>query len=137
MLIQYTFVTGECIEIEVPDGIGEVSITIDKGIHNHNRKETRRHRSMGQLEDQGVQFPDETQNIASVVDMQETRNKLQAAIRKLLPHQRELIFYVFFEGRSITDMAREAGVTEGAIRHRLRKIYKKLKIACEEGDTKS
>lgn len=45
MKIKYEFVNREIIEIEVPDGIGEISIAIDKEICNSDRRETRRHES--------------------------------------------------------------------------------------------
>ena len=43
MNIKYEFITGEVVEIEVPDYMGEVSIEIEKQDYNLNRKETRRH----------------------------------------------------------------------------------------------
>ena len=50
---------------------------------------------------------------------------------KLLPQQQELVMKVYFQDKSITEIAREEKVTEGAIRDRLKKIYKKLKnILC-------
>jgi len=127
MKIKYQFLTGEIIEIEVPAGIGEVSISIDKDIYNSNRRETRRHNYINEKEEQGVQFPDDSKDIPAILEQQQINKALYAALDKLLPKQKELIISVFYEERSLTDIAREEGVTEGAIRNRLRKIYKKLK----------
>ncbi len=46
MNIKYEFLTGEIVEIKVPAGISEISIAIDKGIYNSDRRETRRNNSM-------------------------------------------------------------------------------------------
>ena len=127
MKIRYEFADGKTIEIEVLKGLGEISIAIDKEICNSDRRETRRHSSISGMEEQGIQFPDETQDIQAIVENRETIEKLSLALEKLLPRQRELIFSVFFEGKPIADIAREEGVTEAAVRNRLRKIYKKLK----------
>lgn len=53
--------------------------------------------------------------------------QLQKALKRLLPAQQELIFKVFFCEKSITEIAREEGVTPNAIENRLKRIYRKLK----------
>lgn len=52
--------------------------------------------------------------------------KLKAAIKTLQPQQQALIQKVFYEGRTNVDIAAEEGVTEAAIRNRLKKIYANL-----------
>ena len=52
---------------------------------------------------------------------------LYSAMEILSPAQRELLEKVYFEERKITDIAREEGVSEAAIRNRLKKIYSRLK----------
>ena len=79
------------------------------------------------MEEQGIQFSDDSQNIPAIYEQQPISETLHIAIDKLLPHQKELIFSVVSEERSISDIAREEGVSEGAVRNRLKKIYKKLK----------
>lgn len=58
--------------------------------------------------------------------------KLKAAVQTLQPQQISLIQKVFYENRTNVDIAAEEGVTEAAIRNRLKKIYanlaKKFKI---------
>lgn len=53
-------------------------------------------------------------------------DKLTKAKECLLPQQKELLKKIYFEKRSNTDIADEEGVTEAAIRNRLKKIHKKL-----------
>ena len=52
--------------------------------------------------------------------------KLQEAIKTLQPQQQALIQKVFYEKRTKVDIAAEEGVTEAAIRNRLKKIYANL-----------
>lgn len=49
--------------------------------------------------------------------------KLKGAIKTLQPQQQALIKKVFYDGRTNVDIAAEEGVTEAAIRNRLKKIY--------------
>ena len=51
---------------------------------------------------------------------------LKKSMQSLLPKQRELIYKIYFEGRSNTDIAAEEGITEAAVRNRLKKIYSKI-----------
>jgi len=54
-------------------------------------------------------------------------NKLAVAMESLLPQQLELFKKVYVDKRSNTDIAAEEGVTEAAIRNRLKKIHEKLR----------
>lgn len=54
-------------------------------------------------------------------------DKLRAAIETLQPQQKELIKKVFFEKRTNVSIAAEEGVSETAIRNRLKKIYENLR----------
>ena len=54
-------------------------------------------------------------------------DKLTAAMECLLPQQKELFKKVYLDKRSNTDIAAEEGVTEAAIRNRLKKMQEKLK----------
>lgn len=54
-------------------------------------------------------------------------DKLTQAMECLLPQQKELFKKVYLDKRSNTDIAAEEGVTEAAIRNRLKKIHEKLR----------
>lgn len=127
MKISYEFLTGEILEIEVPENIGRISIEIDREIFNCNRRETRRHNSINYMEDTGLQFTDNTENIEEKIETQETNFEIEKAIASLLPEQKDLINKVFYKNMKISHIAKDLGVTEAAIRNRLKKIYKKLK----------
>ena len=127
MNIKYEFVTGEIVEIEVPDDIGEVSISIDKEINNGNRRETRRHNSMDALKEQGFQLVDKSFDIAAKYEATSTMEAINNALADLLPQQKDLIQKTYFKKMSIAQIAKDEGVGESAIRDRLNRIYKKLK----------
>ena len=127
MNIKYEFITGEVVEIEVPDYMGEVSIEIEKQDYNLNRKETRRHNSIEVMEEQGSQFKDYRIDILDEIEEKEINDELHKALDKLLPQQKELIEEICIKEKTIVKVAAEQGVTEAAIRNRLKKIYKKLK----------
>ncbi|WP_066372585.1 RNA polymerase sigma factor [Neobacillus fumarioli] len=61
------------------------------------------------------------------VEHQDMLDKLTKAMECLLPQQKELFKKVYLEKRSNTDIAAEEGVTEAAIRNRLKKMHEKLK----------
>ena len=127
MKISYEFVTGESIEIDVPEDIAEISIEIDKGISNSNRRESRRHLSIGKIEEIGIQISDPSVDVPATVIKETTDKELMNAVNQLLPEQQALIRQIFYDEISITEVARRDGVTEGAVRNRLRKIYSRLK----------
>ncbi|MBC2727103.1 sigma factor-like helix-turn-helix DNA-binding protein [Desulfosporosinus sp.] len=127
MKIKYEFVTGESVEIEVPDDIGEVSIEIDRVIYNSDHRETRRHNSVENLQEKGIHLVDQRVDVVSTIESLETNESLHNALIRLLPQQQELIKKVFIEGRSMASIAREEGVTAKAIQDRVNKIKRRLK----------
>ena len=126
MKIKYESVTGEILEFEVPNDVAEVCIKLENSTRKQDRKETRRHISLSTLEERGVEVSENTDIENYIIEVQKTE-QLQEALKKLLPEQQELIFKVFFCEKSITEIAREEGVTPNAIENRLKRIYRKLK----------
>ena len=66
----------------------------------------------------------QAENEAQYLDM---LDKLTKAMESLLPQQKELYKKVYLEKRSNTDIAAEEGVTEAAIRGRLKKLQERLR----------
>ena len=129
MKIVYQFVTGESVEVEVMDAVAEVAASIDRDIKNNNRRERRIHNSVEELAESGIQLADDRVDIHSAVEEHEIKTALYKALDQLLPQQKELIQKVFFEGRTMTDIAREEGVTINAVQNRLNKIHERLRKA--------
>ena len=66
-------------------------------------------------------------DVAVIVEEQDEYQRLHKALETLLPEQQALIHAVYFEDVSVSEIARLEGVTEGAIRHRLERIFKRIK----------
>lgn len=88
--------------------------------------------SLDRLEEDGMQLTWLTdQNVESAEDtaIQETMiARMMEALDKLEPEERELIELLFFEGVSIRELARRAGMHLHAIQYRRDKVLEKLRI---------
>ena len=126
MKITYEFVTGEVSEVEVDERLGGMLLDLDRQQENNDRKETRRHFSLDGMDYEGEMFASAEDTEREAV-RREDMARLYSAMEALSPSQRELVEKVYFEERKITDIAREEGVSEAAIRNRLKKIYSRLK----------
>lgn len=132
MKLKYKFLTGKTFEIEVPDTLGEISVEIDRTIYNSDHRETRLHNSIDNLAEKGLQFTDKRYNVEDAVLRSEEYELLHNAIGMLLPQQQKLVQQVFFEERTMADIAREEGVTAKAIQERVKKIKISLKKIIEK-----
>lgn len=126
MKIRYEFVNGEVTEIEVEDAMGEILLDFDRQEYNSDHRETRRHVSLDGMEYEGEMFRAGEDTLEEIL-RRETAFRLAEAMGRLSPEQRELLIKVYFENIRIVEIARAEGVTEAAIRGRLKKIYAKLK----------
>ena len=126
MKITYEFVTGEVSEVEVDERLGGMLLDLDRQQENNDQKETRRHFSLNGMDYEGELFAS-AEDTERTVEHREDMARLLSAMEVLSPAQRELVEKVYFEERKITDIAREEGVSEAAIRNRLKKIYSRLK----------
>ena len=127
MKVNYKFVTGEAVEIEVEDAMGEAVVELESKTYKLERKETRRHQSYSDDNDKQDIFVDKSADIEGDVFKKIKYSKLMDALEKLIPKQRELVQKAFFEGLSETEIAREMGVSQQAISKQFKVIYKKLK----------
>ena len=126
MKITYEFVTGEVSEVEVDERLGGMLLDLDRQQYNNDHKETRRHVSLNGMDYEGELFVS-AEDTEREAERREDIARLYSAMEILSPSQRELVKKVYFEKRKITDIAREEGVSEAAIRNRLKKIYSRLK----------
>lgn len=127
MKIKYEFLTGETVEIEMPETIGKVLTGIDKEAQNSDRRETRRHHSLDALAELGVQLAAASEEPTDLVEARETREALRKALNKLAPQQRQLLQKLYFEGKTIAEIAREEGVAPQSVHDRLSRIYNRLR----------
>lgn len=119
MKINYEFVTGEKLELEVDDSIGEIVIELEVSQSRRNRTETRRHNSLESMQEQqqGLsprQFVDEKVDIEQFIIDSEERDWL-------------IVWQYYFENRTMEEIGREIGISAMAVSKRLKKIPEKLK----------
>ena len=126
MKITYEFVTGEISEAEVDERLGGMLLDLDRQQENNDQKETRRHFSLNGMDYEGELFASAEDTEGEAV-RREDMARLYSAMEALSPSQRELVEKVYFEGRKITDIAREEGVTKQSVHERVERALKKLK----------
>lgn len=132
MKIHYEFVTGEKLEFEVDDSIGDIVIEMEVSQSKKNRAETRRHSSLECLQEQQPwrnpkQFVDEKVDIEQfIIDLDE-RERLHQAIRKLEYRDSRIVSLYYFENRTMEEIGREMGISAMAVSKRLKKIPDKIK----------
>lgn len=119
------------IEIEVEDSFANVYAEIENESKREEwRDDWRRRRKLSSLEELdefGDKIADGKPTPEDEAIESETRENLHKAIARLLSEQQELIYRVYFNGESQTDIAREQGVTKKAINNRLSRILENLK----------
>ena len=126
MKITYEFVTGEVSGVEVDEHLGGMLLDLDRQQDNNDQKETRRHVSLDSMDYEGELFASAEDTEGEAV-RREDMARLYSAMEALSPSQRELVEKGYFEGREITDIAREEGVTKQSVHERVERALKKLK----------
>lgn len=121
--IQY-FDGNKNIPVEVSEKVAKALQELDSEEQRIKRKESRRQiASLEQLLDEGFDFEDSSND--RLTDEQIT--KVRDALEHLTTDQQWLVEQVFYLGRSKTDISKELGISNGAITHRLERIFAKLK----------
>lgn len=126
MVIKYKFLDNATSEVEVDDELGKHITEMNDAAAKIDRKETRRHVYMSELEEKGHYIPADTDPLNDVLKEERIR-ELMAAIEKLQPQQKVLLIRVYWNKEHQKDIAAEEGVSQQAIASRLKTILKKLK----------
>ena len=125
--IKYVFADGTTSEIEVSEEIYALHLQLLQEEKRNHWRETRRHISLYYLLENGVDFTDNAADSFAAVELRENEERIHNAINQLTDKQRELAQKVFFEGMTLTDIAKEKGVSQPAITQQLATVIKKLK----------
>ena len=125
MEYMYKFIN-ETISVDLVEDFYNILMELDRLTRNINQKETRRHISLEAINIDGNLFPSDADVEAECL-YNEACRELYNALSQILPHQKELIYMVFFQELTIVSIADDQGVCESAIRGRLDRIYKKIK----------
>ncbi len=132
MRINYEFITGERLEIEVEDGIGEIIIEMENMQSRRNRTETRRHNSLELMQENReghipMQFTDERADVEQMIIKSDEKEKLHQAIQKLDNRDALIVKKYYFEDKTIAEIGMELGISAMAVSKRLKKIPEKIK----------
>ncbi len=130
--IKYTFADGTTSEIEVTDELYALHLQLVQEEKRNHWRETRRHTSLNYLMELGVDFTDTAADPVAAVELREDDERIHKALAALSGKQRELAQKVFFEGMTLTAIAKEKGVSQPAITQQLATVLKKLKKLLEK-----
>ncbi|SHI00970.1 sigma factor-like helix-turn-helix DNA-binding protein [Clostridium grantii] len=142
-IIEYVYIENDGSKTVIPRC--ELSVEVDDVMYkelkkesNNNEVEFHKHRSClnYSLNDYEMldKFLEKNHGNDDIVDevfkiMQS--QKLKKAIDLLLPQQKKVLYKKFCEKKTNTEIAKEEGRSEAAIRNKLRKIYNKLQKQLE------
>lgn len=126
MVIKYKFLDNATSEVEVDEELGKHITEMNDAAAKIDRKETRPHVYMSELEEKGHYIPADTDPLNDVLKEERIR-ELMAAIEKLQPQQKVLLIRVYWNKEHQKDIAAEEGVSQQAIASRLKTILKNLK----------
>lgn len=121
--IKYTFADGTTNEVEVTDELYAMHLQLVQEEKRNHWRETRRHTSLNYLMELGVDFTDTAADPVAAVELREDDERIYKAMSQLLPEQQTLVRKVFYEGKTITEIAKAENVGKSAIANRLTRIY--------------
>ena len=125
--IKYRFADGTTSEIEVTDEFYTLYAELVQQEKRNHWKETRRHISMEYLNENGIDLASPAADLLSVLIQQEDEKQIHKAMATLSDKQKRLVQAVFYEGKSLREIARQVGISHQALSKQLATIYKKIK----------
>lgn len=125
--IKYKFADGTTSEIEVTDELYALHLQLVQEEKRNHWRETRRHTSLNYLMEIGVDFTGTAADPVAAVELREDDERIHKAIAALSDKQKRLVQAVFYEGKSLREIARQAGISHQALSKQLATIYKKIK----------
>lgn len=125
--IIYKFQDGTKQTVKVQDDFYKDYEIIEKESKKQNRKETRRHIPLSFFDEQGVEFEDIGTHIEESLIKDDIYSFLGQAVKLLSQKQQNLVYQVFYVNKSLTDIAKEQGVSKSAITQQMQVILKKLR----------
>ena len=125
--IKYIFADGTTSEIEVSDEFFILHLKLLQEEKRNHWKETRRHISLEYLNDNGIDFESPAADPLFVLLQNENEKQVHNAMAALSDKQKRLVQAVFYEGKSLREIARQVGISHQALSKQLATVYKKIK----------
>lgn len=125
--IIYKFQDGTKQIVKVQDDFYKNYEFVEKESKRQDRKETRRHIPLSFFDEQGVEFEDIKTNIEECLIKDDIYSLLGQAVKLLNQKQQNLVYQVFYSNKSLTEIAKEQGVSKSAITQQMQVILKKLR----------
>lgn len=132
MKLEYKFVTGDKVFIDVDKELYDIIFEFDEEWRKSYRRESsnERHNRLDDLNDKSECLKDlENLDVDEQAFKNLNKDKLYAAISKLKSAEQELLYHLFLKKNFITQAAyaKILEITENAVRKRFSKIKLKLK----------
>jgi DNA-directed RNA polymerase specialized sigma24 family protein len=120
MKIAYRFVTGEIVEVEVSQELGEVMKELECAEYNNERRETRRHVLLSALDVDGGWLADKTSLIDQYLEPEDEQKAVQA-LKQLTKGQRALLHALYMSDtpQSQAEYAERHGIDITSVRQQL------------------
>ena len=122
----YRFVDGTKSVVAVEDKLFAFLKGLDKAEKYGNRKETRRHVSLDELRDNGMDVPVFDEHTFGELFANLPNEELFEAVKNLAVEQKELLKKVFYERKKLKEIAKEQKVTPQLISWQLRTTLEQL-----------
>ena len=132
MKIEYKFVTGT-VEVDVPDEWGSILVDLDRQEYNNDHKETRRHISLDACQYEGATFAAEDFGFDAVLEQDEAKKLVAAALPRLTEAQRHLIHALYCECVPPKVYAKQRGISDAAVSKMKTAALKKMKKVLQTG----
>jgi len=120
-------IDGKQIDVEVSEDFSRMYEEMVKTERNTDRAETRRHVSLEECMEAGLDFADLSPNPEETHINNNEKNALYNAIQSLLPQQQSLLYQIYYLNKSQAQIAKELGAGKSAIQNQIHRILKKLK----------
>lgn len=129
MIVRYEFITGEKVELEVLNDLGNTIVQIDSEIRNSDRRESRRHQSLSEVQDKADMLIDKNVNIEENFLKKVEIDKLYEAISKLKPSEQELIHKLYLDKHPMTqaEYAKYLNIKETSVCQKVWRAKQRLK----------
>ena len=129
MVIKYEFMNGEKVEFEVSNDLSNTTQQIESEIKNSDRRETRRHQSLSEIQDKADVLIDKNVNIEEDFLKRVEVDKLYEARSKLKPAEQELIHKLYLCKHPMTqaEYAKYLNIKETSVCQKVWRAKQRLK----------